>query len=412
MLVTAYDAENIFATKGQLQATRDDLTSKVNTANLRVTDVKRLVTDNLKEQNDHINQIETNLNQTCATQREEILGTLYTAWGEFYTPETGITDLSTIINTSKEELTTNITEVLKTYTTEEVERVAANKLEESTFKNIWGGYYKEQEGSIQYTPLKTIIDEIVGNGEGNSLSLTSLKEQIDLRETKENHDADIATVRNELTEAIGETRNYANTLAGNAQRASIEACLNSIPITYKELKALRDAGGLITGRHYRIIDYKTTSKESNTKVIWHAFDIIVTAVSNYELSENAFAAASDTNRPEVNIPVPVDPDDTTIGIDTNSETTGDTEISYDEDVNAERVIDTYYSKCNLSAWELKYMLDNNTKRYSWADDRYKVIQAFNNYKVDDVILVDTYNELSDTNKANCEQIGKGVIYPK
>ena len=410
MLVTAYDAENIFATKGQLQATRDDLTSKVNTANLRVTDVKKLVTDNLKEQNDHINQIETNLNQTCATQREEILGTLYTAWGEFYTPESGITDLSTIINTSKEELTTNITEVLKTYTTEEVERVAANKLEESTFKNIWGGYYEEQEGSIQYTPLKTIIDEIVGDGEGDSLSLTSLKAQIDLRETTENHDADIATVRNELTEAIGETRNYANTLAGNAQRASIEACLNSIPITYKELKALRDAGGLITGRHYRIIDYKTTSKESNTKVIWHAFDIIVTAVSNYELSENAFAAASDANRPEVNIPVPVDPDDTTIGIDANSETTGDTEIAYDEDVNAERVIDTYYDKCNLSAWELKYMLDNNTKRYSWADDRYKVIQAFNNYKVDDVILIDTYNELSDTNKANCEQIGKGVIY--
>ena len=410
MLVTAYDAENIFATKGQLQATRDDLTSKVNTANLRVTDVKKLVTDNLKEQNDHINQIETNLNQTCATQREEILDTLHTAWGRFYNPETGITDLGTVIDTSEEVLTTNITEVLKTYTTKEVERVAANKLEESAFKNIWADYYKEQEGSIQYTPLKTIIDEIVGNGEGNSLSLTSLKEQIDLRETKEKHDTDIATVRNELTEAIGETRNYANTLAGNAQRASIEACLNSIPITYKELKALRDAGGLITGRHYRIIDYKTTSKESNTKVIWHAFDIIVTAVSNYELSENAFAAASDANRPEVNIPVPADPDDTTIGIDTNSETAGDTEIAYDEDANAERVIDTYYDKCNLSAWELKYMLDNNTKRYSWADDRYKVIQAFNDYKVDDIILIDTYNELSDTNKANCEQIGKGVIY--
>lgn len=410
MLVTAYDAENIFATKGALQAATDTLQSKINYEEIRLNRVESKLKEGLAKQDARIEEVSTELNTTCETQRQETLDTFHAAWGRFYNPETGITDLGTVIDTSEEVLTTNITEVLKTYTTEEVERVAANKLEENTFKNIWADYYKEQEGSIQYTPLKDIIAQIVGDGEGDSLSLTSLKAQIDLRETRENHDTDIATVRNELTEAIGETRNYANTLAGNAQRASIEACLNSIPITYKELKALRDAGGLITGRHYRIIDYKTTSKESNTKVIWHAFDIIVTAISNYELSENAFAAVSDANRPEVNIPAPVDPDDTTIGIDANSEIAVDTEIAYDEDVNTERVIDTYYDKCNLSAWELKYMLDNNTKRYSWVDDRYKVIQAFNDYKVDDIILIDTYNELSDTNKANCEQIGKGVIY--
>ena len=410
MLLTAHDAELLYATKGELNATKASLTAGVNTANQRVAIVKNLVTKDLKEQNDHINQIEENLNQICDTQRKEILNTFHNAWGSFYDTGTSeITNLDEVIKISENKLTESITEVLKTDITEKVEQASANKLEESTFKNIWVDYYEDQGGSIQYTPLKTIIDNIVG-GEGDSLSLTSLQEQINSCKLAEEHDADIATVRTELTEAIGGTRNYANTLAGNAQRASIEACLNSIPITYKELKALRDTGGLTTGRHYRIIDYKTTSKESNTKVIWHAFDIIVTAISNYELSENAFAAVSDANRPDVDTPVPVDPADTTIGINDNPETSEDTGITQNEDVDAEKVIDTYYDKCNLSAWELKYMLDNNTKRYSWVDDRYKVIQAFNDYKVDDIILIDTYNELSDTNKANCEQIGKGVIY--
>ena len=357
MLLTAHDAELLYATKGELNATKASLTAGVNTANQRVAIVKNLVTKDLKEQNDHINQIEENLNQTCDTQRKEILDTLHNAWGSFYDTGTSeITNLDEVIKISENKLTESITEVLKTDITEKVEQASANKLEESTFKNIWADYYEDQEGSIQYTPLKTIIDRIVGDGEGDSLSLTSLKAQIDLCETIEAHNSAIDNTVTEL-------QKYSD--------ANRDKCLNAVSITYKELKNLRDSGELVKGRNYRIIDYITTSKDTTTKVIWHPFDIIVTATNNNELSEIAYAAKHEF---------------------------------------AEGEEDLYYNKCNLTAWELRYILDNDTTRYSWVDDNYEVLIPFETYKKGDTITVNSYKELSDTNKANCQQIGKGVIY--
>ena len=357
MLLTAHDAELLYATKGELNATKASLTAGVNTANQRVAIVKNLVTKDLKEQNDHINQIEENLNQTCDTQRKEILDTLHNAWGSFYDTGTSeITNLDEVIKISENKLTESITEVLKTDITEKVEQASANKLEESTFKNIWADYYEDQEGSIQYTPLKTIIDRIVGDGEGDSLSLTSLKAQIDLCETIEAHNSDI---KNKVTEL----QKYSD--------ANRDKCLNAVSITYKELKNLRDSGKLVKGRSYQIIDYITTSKDATTKVIWHPFDIIVTATNNNELSEIAYAAKHEF---------------------------------------AEGEEDLYYNKCNLTAWELRYILDNDATRYSWVDDNYEVLIPFETYKKGDTIAVNNYKELSDTNKEKCQQIGKGVIY--
>lgn len=357
MLLTAHDAELLYATKGELNATKASLTAGVNTANQRVAIVKNLVTKDLKEQNDHINQIEANLNQTCTTQKEEILNTFHNAWGSFYDTGTSeITNLDEVIKISEDKLTKSITEVLKTDITEKVEQASANKLEESTFKNIWADYYEDQEGSIQYTPLKTIIDRIVGDSEEDSLSLTSLKAQIDLCETIEAHNSDIK-------DKVTELQKYSD--------ANRDKCLNAVSITYKELKNLRDSGKLVKGRSYQIIDYITTSKDATTKVIWHPFDIIVTATNNNELSEIAYAAKHEF---------------------------------------AEGEEDLYYNKCNLTAWELRYILDNDATRYSWVDDNYEVLIPFETYKKGDTITVNNYKELSDTNKANCQQIGKGVIY--
>lgn len=378
MLVTAYDAENIFATKGALQAAVDTLTAKVNYENMRVDKVKEQLAEGIQGQNDHINQIEENLTETCKQQREEnvqlnqkTLDTFYKAWGRFYNKETGIiTDLGTVIDISEETLTTNITNVLKEFTTSEVERVAAEKLEESLFKEIWDTYYiANEEGATVYTPLKDILAAIIGTGEdGDSLSLASLNAQINLRETIADHNADIAEVRSELATAVEEVKEYSDT----NKNIAIDKCLNSVPITYKELKNLRDSGELVEGRNYRIIDYITTSKDTTTKVIWHPFDIIVTATKNNELSETAYAAQ-------------------------HHFTEGESE-------------DLYYKNSNLTAWELRYILDNDDTRYSWIDDRYIVVEGWQGHPVDEIIPKNTWETLSEPNQNKCEQIGKGIIY--
>lgn len=376
MLVTAYDAENIFATKGALQAATDTLQSKINYEEIRLDRVESKLKEGLANQDARIEEVSTELNTTCETQRQEniqlnqnTLNTFYTAWGRFYNPETGITNLSTVIDTSEEVLTTNITKVLKEFTTSEVERVATRKLETGTFQELWDTYYTTDEsGVIAYTPLKDILSAIVGTVEDeNVLSLSSLKAQIDLRETIENHNLDIADIRTEITNAITELKEYSDTNRDSA----IDKCLNAVSITYKELKNLRDSGELVKGRNYRIIDYITTSKDTTTKVIWHPFDIIVTATNDNELSEIAYAAKHEF---------------------------------------AEGEEDLYYNKCNLTAWELRYILDNDETRYSWIDDRYTVKQNFDSYSVGDIIPKNSWKELSETNQNKCEQIGRGIIY--
>ena len=115
-----------------------------------------------------------------------------------------------------------------------------------------------------------------------------------------------------------------------------------IEITWSELKAKRDAGELTLGQLYRITDYQCTTTESYTRSAGHQFDIIVLALTNNTLSEQAWAALHSG--------------------------------------------DTYFANNNLSAWKLWYCLDNDTTRFAWADNTsgngrgviYKMIDEFNN----------------------------------
>ena len=106
-------------------------------------------------------------------------------------------------------------------------------------------------------------------------------------------------------------------------------CNNSkysiIPITYDELKQLRDTNMLAPGQQYRITDYVTTvANYNNAWSAGHPFDIIVTADSNNKLNEDARAI--------------------------------------------QREGDEYFKESKLESWELKYCLDNDSTRFDWAAD--------------------------------------------
>ena len=93
-------------------------------------------------------------------------------------------------------------------------------------------------------------------------------------------------------------------------------------VTYSELVDLRDNSQLIPGRQYRITDYVTTTSQKNTTSAEHKFDIIVTAINECTLSEDAQAIQN-----------------------------------YDEG---------YFDECDLNSWELKYCLDNDIDRFAWV----------------------------------------------
>ena len=99
---------------------------------------------------------------------------------------------------------------------------------------------------------------------------------------------------------------------------------NIVSITYESLKTLRDSSKLIPGQQYRIIDYITTTSQENTQSVGHQFDIIVTALNESTLSEEAQAIQNN--------------------------------------------IEGYFDGSNLSAWKIWYCLDNDTSRFAWAGD--------------------------------------------
>ena len=113
-----------------------------------------------------------------------------------------------------------------------------------------------------------------------------------------------------------------------------------ISISYTDLKTLRNSSQLVPGQQYRITDYTCTTTQANTKSAGHVFDVIVTADDESILNEEARAA--------------------------------------------KHVGDEYFVNSNLSAWKIWYCLDNDTKRFSWADTTngkgviYRMIDEFNN----------------------------------
>lgn len=113
-----------------------------------------------------------------------------------------------------------------------------------------------------------------------------------------------------------------------------------IPITYQELVNLRNSNELTPGTQYRIIDYTTTTVQTDTQSAGHQFDVIVTANSTNTLNENARAIQHEG--------------------------------------------DTYFANSNLAAWQIWYCLDNNTDKFMWADTTngkgviYRMIDEWNN----------------------------------
>ena len=93
--------------------------------------------------------------------------------------------------------------------------------------------------------------------------------------------------------------------------------------TYSELRSLIDNKELVAGNTYRIIDFVTTTTQDETISLNRKFDILVTALSDDTLSEDA-------------------------------------KVCQNED-------DTYFSHNDLSSWVVKYCFDNDTSRFSWAD---------------------------------------------
>lgn len=89
-----------------------------------------------------------------------------------------------------------------------------------------------------------------------------------------------------------------------------------IPITYTELVKLRDSKQLIPGQYYKIIDYCTSVDPALTgyKSANHQFDIVVHAIDNNLLAQQAHAARHEG--------------------------------------------DTYFENSDLNAWVLQYTLDN------------------------------------------------------
>lgn len=64
-------------------------------------------------------------------------------------------------------------------------------------------------------------------------------------------------------------------------------------VTHSELLYLKNSLKLTPGTYYRITDFVTSTKQTNTRSANHQFDIVVQALDNGTLSENAQATLHD-----------------------------------------------------------------------------------------------------------------------
>lgn len=113
-----------------------------------------------------------------------------------------------------------------------------------------------------------------------------------------------------------------------------------VKVTWAQLKALRDASGLVPGCWYRITDYTCTTTQEETQSAGNVYDILVLATDTGSLSEQARAIRHEG--------------------------------------------DTYFAGSNLDAWQVWYCLDNDAHRFLWADTTngkgvvYRLIDEFGN----------------------------------
>ena len=103
--------------------------------------------------------------------------------------------------------------------------------------------------------------------------------------------------------------------SGNSAGQQTNSIVN---VEYLDLVELRDNGQLVPGQLYRITDYMTTTAEGGTRSAGHQFDVVVLAITTNTLSEDAWAVNHEFDDPE----------------------------------------DDYFKDSNLSAWKVKYVLEN------------------------------------------------------
>ena len=146
-----------------------------------------------------------------------------------------------------------------------------------------------------------------------------------------NHDSRYLTQHQDISHKQDKTDNSllttAKTIIGaiNELWTKFKDYLKGIQhVTHAELVALRDNGELVPGQQYRITDFVTTvANDTEARSAGHPFDIIAVADDATTLNENARAV--------------------------------------------KHAGDTYFQNSKLSAWKLKYSLDNDTTRWFHAD---------------------------------------------
>ena len=125
----------------------------------------------------------------------------------------------------------------------------------------------------------------------------------------------------------------------DVRRIADNAVVRTINTTWQDLRALKNNSTLVPGQKYRITDYATSTRRSDTQSAGHPFDIIVTAVSASELAAEASAAPRSGN--------------------------------------------SYFANADLGKWRLWYSLENDTNRFDWATSDgkgvvYRMIDEFGN----------------------------------
>lgn len=197
----------------------------------------------------------------------------------------------------------------------------------------------------------------------NTIVHVTIRNSFDLAQSVKANYFNTLPISNDYTDGIGKSPQLMATLGNNTFLITIDSELNTsievvlddaitmidelsekvkevenlpkmINVTWEELKNLRDEKQLIPGMFYRITDYGNTTYSFswtadgttyNGKMMNRRFDIVVMALSNQDLSEEASATWNDSS--------------------------------------------TYFDYCNLAKWKIWYKLDNDTS-YSWANSIY------------------------------------------
>ena len=238
------------------------------------------------------------------------------------------------ITITKEEITNSLTNLDS--------RVTA--LEEAGVEIDLSTYATKEE-------LETLETTFTDNEFITAAALTELNKRVETVElTTSNLNEQIPIIANKQDLLVaGENIKTINgeTLLGSGD-ISIDATFLT-PISYAELVELRNNNNLISGMWYRITDYNTVVKSTGFTTITvaqsvsaagHQFDVIVTALDENTLSEEARAIQHEG--------------------------------------------DEYFNDSNLDAWKIWYCLDNDTDRFAWADSEngkgviYRMIDEYRN----------------------------------